>query len=52
MMKKFRTQAVRFSTEKEKDKLKKDQFWVGEFVDKDQPEWLETYQKIMDRFKG
>jgi len=52
MMKKFRTQAVRFSTEKERDKLKKDQFWVGEFVDKDQPEWLETYQKIIDRFKG
>lgn len=48
MMKKLRAQAVRFSPNKE---LKPGQFWVGEFLDKDQPEWLETYQKIIDRFK-
>jgi hypothetical protein len=24
---------------------------VGEFADKDQPEWLETYQKIVDQFQ-
>lgn len=52
MMKKFRTQAVRFAPEKEKEQLKKGQFWVGEFIDRDQPEWLETYQKIIDRFQG
>lgn len=51
MMKKFRSQAVRLSKGKGKESLKKDQFWVGEFVDKDQPEWLETYQKIIERFK-
>lgn len=52
MMKKFRTQAVRFAPEKEREPLKKGQFWVGEFIDRDQPEWLETYQKIIDRFQG
>ncbi|MGB9700325.1 MAG: thiamine pyrophosphate-dependent enzyme [Thermodesulfobacteriota bacterium] len=52
MMKKFRTQAVRLSPEKEKEQLQKGQFWVGEFIDRDQPEWLETYQKIIDRFQG
>lgn len=51
MMKKFRAQAVRFSPGKEKEPLKKGQFWVGEFIDRDQPEWLETYQKIIDRFQ-
>ena len=49
MMKEFRTQAVRLS--KEKTTLKKGQFWVGEFTDRDQPEWLETYQKIIDKFE-
>lgn len=52
MMKKFRTQAVRLAPEKGKEPLKKGQFWVGEFIDRDQPEWLETYQKIIDRFQG
>jgi 2-oxoglutarate ferredoxin oxidoreductase subunit beta len=51
MMKKFRSQAVRLPPEKERGTLEKDQFWVGEFGDKDQPEWLETYQKIIDRFQ-
>ena len=51
MMKKYKSQAVRFSEEKKGQALKKDQFWVGEFVDRDRPEWLETYQKIIDRFK-
>ncbi len=52
MMKKFRTQAVRYSPDREKEQLPKGQFWVGEFIDRDQPEWLETYQKIIDRFQG
>jgi 2-oxoglutarate ferredoxin oxidoreductase subunit beta len=52
MMKKYRSQAIRLSKEKERESLKKGQFWVGEFVDKDQPEWLETYQKIIDRFQN
>ncbi len=51
MMKKFRTQAVRLSQGKPKEKLEKGRFWVGEFEDRDQPEWLETYQKIIDKFK-
>ncbi len=51
MMKKFRTQAVRFSKEKGKESLKRGQFLVGELLNKDQPEWLETYQKIIDQFK-
>jgi hypothetical protein len=51
MMKKFKSRAVRFSPEKKGESLKKDQFWVGEFVDRDRAEWLETYQKIIDRFK-
>jgi hypothetical protein len=52
MMKKFRSQGVRFSPEKKAEALKKDQFWVGELMDRDRPEWIETYQKIMDRFKN
>jgi hypothetical protein len=51
MMKNFKSRGVRFSPEKKGEALKKDQFWVGEFVDRDRPEWLETYQKILDRFK-
>ena len=51
MMKKFRSQGVRLPPEKERGTLDKDQFWVGEFGDKDPPEWLETYQKIIDRFR-
>ncbi len=51
MMKKFRARAVRLSEKKGKESLGKDQFWVGEFVDRDQPEWIETYQKIIDGFK-
>ena len=52
MMKKYRSQAIRLSKEKERESLKRGQFWVGEFVDKDQPEWLESYQKIIDRFQN
>lgn len=52
MMKKFRTQAVRLVPGKEGEQLKKGQFWIGEFIDRDQPEWLATYQKIIDRFQG
>lgn len=51
MMKNYRTKGVRFSKEKENGPLKKGQFWIGELMDRDQPEWLETYQKIIDRFK-
>ena len=51
MLKKFRSQSVRVSKEGERGALEKDKFWVGEFMDRDQPEWLETYQKIIDRFK-
>lgn len=51
MMKQFRSRAVRFDAAKSARPLKPDQFWVGEFVDRDQPEWLGTYQKIIDRFQ-
>jgi 2-oxoglutarate ferredoxin oxidoreductase subunit beta len=51
MLKKFRAQAVRLSQGKEKGPLKEGQFHVGEFLDRDQPEWLETYQKIIDRIQ-
>jgi len=50
MMKKFHSQAVRLDKGKRKERLKRDQFGVGEFIDRNQPEWLETYQKIIDRF--
>ena len=54
MLKDYRTRAVRLPEGKEKKRpvLRKNQFWVGEFLDIDQPEWIETYQKIIDRFKG
>jgi 2-oxoglutarate/2-oxoacid ferredoxin oxidoreductase subunit beta len=52
MMKAYRTQGVRFSKEKCEEGLKKGQFWIGELADRDQPEWVETYQKIIDRFKS
>ncbi|MCX5910007.1 MAG: thiamine pyrophosphate-dependent enzyme [Deltaproteobacteria bacterium] len=48
MIKQYRTQAVRLSPEKEKPALQKGQFYVGDFVDIEQPEWVETYQKIID----
>lgn len=51
MMKKFLSQAMRLVKGKGKKPPKRDQFWVGEFIDRDQPEWLETYQKIIDRFR-
>ena len=43
--------AVRLTPGETKASLRKDQFFVGEFTDKDQPEWLATYQKIIDQFK-
>jgi 2-oxoglutarate ferredoxin oxidoreductase subunit beta len=51
MMKDYRTRSVRRPKAGEEKRLQKNQFWVGEFVDKDQPEWLETYQKIIDRMQ-
>jgi 2-oxoglutarate ferredoxin oxidoreductase subunit beta len=51
MMKAFRSHGVRFSKEKADEGLKKGQFWIGELVDRNQPEWVETYQKIIDKFK-
>jgi len=51
MLKKFRSQAARLPKEGARGPLEKDKFWVGEFADKDQPEWLETYQKIVDQFQ-
>jgi 2-oxoglutarate ferredoxin oxidoreductase subunit beta len=51
MMKGFRSMAVRWTPKKKSAPLRKGQFFIGEFVDKDQPEWLETYQKIIDRLK-
>jgi 2-oxoglutarate ferredoxin oxidoreductase subunit beta len=51
MMKRFRAMAVRLTPGETKASLRKDQFFVGEFTDKDQPEWLATYQKIIDQFK-
>lgn len=49
MLRNYRSQAVRISEEKEKKPLQKGQFRVGDFIDIDQPEWLESYQKIIDR---
>jgi 2-oxoglutarate/2-oxoacid ferredoxin oxidoreductase subunit beta len=51
MIKQFRAQAVRLFPDKEKPVLQKGQFYVGDFVDIEQPEWVETYQKIIDGFK-
>ena len=51
MMKGFRSMAVRWNPNKKDAPLQKGQFFIGEFVDKDQPEWLESYQKIIDRLK-
>ena len=51
MMKRFRSMAVRLTPEKTKASLRKGQFFVGAFTDKDQPEWLAMYQKIIDQFK-
>lgn len=53
MLKQYRAQAVRIPQEKGKERpvLGKNQFYVGEFCDIQQPEWVETYQKIIDRFQ-
>ncbi len=51
MLRNFRSRAVRISGAKETRPPEEEKFWVGDFVNKEQPEWLETYQKIMDRFQ-
>ena len=51
MVKNYRAKGVRFSKEKENEPLKKGQFWIGELMDREQPEWVETYQKIIDKFQ-
>ncbi len=51
MLRNFRSRAVRISEAKETRPPEEGKFWVGDFVNKDQPEWLETYQKIIDRFQ-
>jgi len=51
MLRDYRSRAVRISKAKEKQPPQEGKFWVGDFVNKDQPEWVETYQKIMDRFQ-
>ena len=51
MLRNYRSRAVRVSEAKEIQLPQEGKFWVGDFVNKDQPEWVETYQKIMDRFK-
>ncbi len=50
MLRNYRSRAVRVSEAKEKHPPQEGKFWVGDFVNKDQPEWVETYQKIIDRF--
>ena len=51
MLKAFRSAAVRWTPGKEQAPLQKGEFFIGEFANKDQPEWLETYQKIIDRLR-
>jgi 2-oxoglutarate ferredoxin oxidoreductase subunit beta len=47
MLKEFKRNAVRF---KPGEKPPAGKFPVGEFCDFDKPEWIDSYQKIMDRF--